>query len=195
MRWVTACDNLALYLWHLFLRCQKMYSLGFAVALAPLQVGEHVIAERQSGEFTVARVAPWNDELEIAHDQRGLMRRYRVQVSKSGYETMRHHCLYKISGGVSQNSGASSFQSYSICLAAAGPGNDAEVVSQNHQEMLDEVKAQLRDMAKMELADYKQALRRLFLRWHPDKSGNTPFNNLIFRMLLGLQSSGFGKVL
>ena len=78
---------------------------------------------------------------------------------------------------------------------AAGPGNDAEVVSQNHQEMLDEVKAQLRDMAKMELADYKQALRRLFLRWHPDKSGNTPFNNLIFRMLLGLQSSGFGKVL
>ena len=170
--------------------------IAFCWGFSSLEVGEYVIAERQSGEFTVARVAPWNDELDgkpRAHDQRGLMRRYRVQVSKNGYETMCHHCLYKISGGVSQNSGASSFQSYSICLAAAGPGNDAEVVSQNHREMLNEVKAQLRDMAKMESADYKKALRRLFLRWHPDKSGNTPFNNLIFRMLLGLQGSCFGK--
>ena len=51
-----------------------MYSLRFAGGLAPLQVGEYVIAERQSGEFTVARVAPWNDELDgkpRAHDQRG----------------------------------------------------------------------------------------------------------------------------
>ena len=164
---------------------------------APLQVGEYVIAERQSREFIVARVAPWNDELDRklpTDDQRSLLRRYRVQVSKHGYETMRHHCLYKISGRVSQT-GPANFQSYAICLAAAGPGNDAEVVSQNHQVLLDEVKAQLREMAKMESADYKKALHRLFLRWHPDKSGSTPFNNLIFRMLLGIQGSCFGKYL
>ena len=169
-----------------FCHTPSLQGIGLGDMTTRVQVGEYVIAEVPEGEFIVARVAEWKENFEedSIRTQRGLMRRYRVQVSKKKYENLGHQYLYKMSGGVSQTS--RSLQSFGSCLVLAGPCNDAaDEASLDRQVILDEVKTQLRDMAKMESGHYKKALRRLFLRWHPDKAGNTPFNNLIFRMLLG----------
>lgn len=39
-------------------------------------------------------------------------------------------------------------------------------------------------MSGMDENQYKSTLRRLYLTWHPDKAGNTPFNNMILRLLV-----------
>ena len=53
----------------------------------------------------------------------------------------------------------------------------------NDKEVLEEIKAQLKSISKMEERDCKKALRRLCLTWHPDQAGEMDLANQIFRLL------------
>ena len=136
------------------------------------QVGEYVVAEI-GGEMRLGRVLPWDERVTPPHV---LQRQYLVDVYGDGRppETLGHVDLYKI-----QRS-CLGVDHHSLSLEVS-PAPDVEE-NDNEEAKLDEVKGQLREMAAMNQQDYKRALRRLFLTWHPDKAGNTSFNNMIFRM-------------
>lgn len=146
-----------------------------------LQVDEYVIAD-VDGAFVVGRVTKWGrNDLTPGLVVNELMRRYRVQVSKGNARILRHTDLYKLRS-------SSVDQGHSLQRPGDPPGEDTQV-TQDQQVKLNLIKGQLRQMAQMEIAEYKRALHRLFLRWHPDKNQhdpeNLPFYNLVLRMFLG----------
>lgn len=147
-----------------------------------LQVDEYVIAY-VDGAFVVGRVTKWGaNDLAPGLAVSDLMRRYRVQVSKADTQILRHSDLYKIRS-------SSVDQGHSLQHPAGDPPGEDTQVTQDQQARLDVVKGQLRQMAQMDMAEYKRALHRLFLTWHPDKNQhdheNLPFYNLVIRMFLG----------
>eukprot|EP00438_Fugacium_kawagutii_P004391 Skav206465 [mRNA] locus=scaffold2787:16559:20681:- [translate_table: standard] len=139
------------------LRANLNYSMNVV-----FEVGEYVIADID-GAFVVGRVAKWS-----ANDGapglavNDLMRRYRVHVSKGDARILRHSDLYKPRS-------SSVDQGHSLQFPAGDPPSEDTQVTQDQQVQLEVVKRQLRQMAQMEEAAYKKALRRLFLIWHPDK--------------------------
>ena len=135
------------------------------------------------GQFVLGRVSEWRPS-EANLRENSIMRQYRVQLSPKGLPEIRlHKDLYKISG---QGNPISIDQSGSQLLTFDGVGdNSAANDSTGNAGKLKEIKAQLREMSGMDDENqYKSTLRRLYLTWHPDKAGNTPFNNMILRLLV-----------
>ncbi|CAE7666240.1 SACS [Symbiodinium sp. CCMP2592] len=163
--------------------CEKlMYAMNVA-----FEDREYVVANVE-GIFRIGRVAKWEDGLDNGPSMQSssvLMRRYRVQVSPKGrHQILCHVDLYKIWSGGSEIPDFQILDGDWVVSNPGGPASDGRSgVGCDDAATLKQVKGQLRQMAKMDPDSYKKYLRRLFLTWHPDKSGNTPFNNLIFRML------------
>ena len=131
-----------------------------------------------SGSSSSVAAGQWS---KLAEDS--IMRQYSVQLSPRGLpEILFHKDLYKISG---QGNPISIDQSGSQLLTFDGVGdNSAANDSTGNAGKLKEIKAQLREMSGMDENQYKSTLRRLYLTWHPDKAGNTPFNNMILHLLV-----------
>lgn len=154
--------------------------------LHSLKVGEYVAVKSvkvNDGQFVLGRVAQWRQASEANLRENSIMRQYNVQLSPKGLpEILFHKDLYKISG---QGNPISIDQSGSQLLTFDGVGdNSAANDSTGNTGKLKEIKAQLREMSGMDENQYKSTLRRLYLTWHPDKAGNTPFNNMILRLLV-----------
>ena len=154
--------------------------------LHSLKVGEYVAVKSvkvNDGQFVLGRVAQWRQASEANLREDSIMRQYSVQLSPRGLpEILFHKDLYKISG---QGNPISIDQSGSQLLTFDGVGdNSAANDSTGNAGKLKEIKAQLREMSGMDENQYKSTLRRLYLTWHPDKAGNTPFNNMILRLLV-----------
>ena len=153
--------------------------------LHSLKVGEYVAVKSvkvNDGQFVLGRVSQWRPS-EANLREYSIMRQYSVQLSPKGLpEILSHKDLYKISG---QGNPISIDQSGSQLLKFDGVGdNSAANDSTGNTGKLKEIKAQLREMSGMDENQYKSTLRRLYLTWHPDKAGNTPFNNMILRLLV-----------
>ncbi|CAK0833530.1 unnamed protein product [Prorocentrum cordatum] len=74
-------------------------------------------------------------------------------------------------------------QSPTCLVYAAGDDGGAETNEDDEKKQLRDVIEYLKEMGKMEPADYKAVMRRLFKTWHPDKVGDTPIANRIFHLL------------
>ena len=126
------------------------------------------------GIYRLCQVLPWDPT-----EETGLMRQYRVQLSPA--ESPRILCqtdLYQISG-----SAARPVQGGGQLIRIDLEEVEAEAPEVNESKVLEEIRAQLKDISRMKEQDCKKALRRLYLTWHPDQAGDTEFNNKIFRLL------------
>ncbi|CAJ1408234.1 unnamed protein product, partial [Effrenium voratum] len=138
------------------------------------EVGEHVVAEVDRKVVGIVKTWTSSDSSDAGT---GLSRRYRVQVAADGTcQILGHTKLYKIAG-------PNSAPALQCQLVASGGATVVETAEAQPREQLEQVKAYLREISSWEQADYKRAIRRLYLTWHPDKAGDTPFNNMVFRML------------
>jgi hypothetical protein len=141
----------------------------------PPEAGEYVVAELD-GSYVLGQVLRWDPKEESV----GLMRQYRVQLSQREPQTISQTDLYKISGNTACPIGGDASQLIRIDLPDEMEAAEKEV---NDKEVLEEIKAQLKSISKMEERDCKKALRRLYLTWHPDQAGEMDLANQIFRLL------------
>ena len=131
------------------------------------------------GKYYLGVVQEWHDSGNSQAES--LSRLYKVMLRGTDVRTVRYMDMFNLKGqGVPQAT-----VRLAADQAAAGSVQDASppeaVHTQAHQ--LEKVKHQLREMKHFSRDDYKTAMRRLFLTWHPDKAGNTHFASMMFRML------------
>jgi len=141
--------------------------------------------------FTIAEVAKWPGEQQT---EEGLMRSYYVRITASKFEKRKHFEVYKIQnkGSKAEKKGETSTE---LALKTGGEEAEAkdgiaeeapaeaETNEDDEKKQLRDVIEYLKEMGKMEPADYKAVMRRLFKTWHPDKVGDTPIANRIFHLL------------
>ncbi|CAE8696581.1 unnamed protein product, partial [Polarella glacialis] len=146
---------------------------------ATFHEGEYV-AVLVDGHYVIARVAAWPVNEQVVG--RNLSREYKVQLSDNELKTLRHFELYKI---IPDKVAASSnlIQEASAICSTNGPASHAPADDIDAASERKKLKQTLREMGQMAPADYKAAMRRLFLRWHPDKAGDTPLANFMFRII------------
>eukprot|EP00927_Polykrikos_kofoidii_P005979 TRINITY_DN12406_c0_g1_i2.p1 TRINITY_DN12406_c0_g1~~TRINITY_DN12406_c0_g1_i2.p1 ORF type:complete len:1132 (-),score=130.16 TRINITY_DN12406_c0_g1_i2:309-3650(-) len=147
------------------------------------QAGEYV-ATRVHDVLLIAKVESWPHRQAPVGE--GLTRCYYLRISEdeSAIEVRRHFELYKIHWGLATNMRRGG----SEVTVAAGPGLARDATSENVPEQGDaeatgKVRRTLREMGRMCDLDYRVALRRLYLTWHPDRAGNTQLANSLFRMI------------
>eukprot|EP00971_Amphidinium_carterae_P095263 1884610-Amphidinium_carterae.1 len=124
----------------------------------------------------------------------GLNKSYRVKLSPDKFDAKKHFeanpqtrffiRVYKIHGSAKKEE-------------TADPKNELEVISdkkdvvdeagdeysQDDLKAIHEVKTYLKEMGNLPTEEYRVVMRRLFKTWHPDKVGDTPVSNRIFRLL------------
>eukprot|EP00421_Protoceratium_reticulatum_P020770 CAMPEP_0168380846 /NCGR_PEP_ID=MMETSP0228-20121227/12571_1 /TAXON_ID=133427 /ORGANISM="Protoceratium reticulatum, Strain CCCM 535 (=CCMP 1889)" /LENGTH=656 /DNA_ID=CAMNT_0008393925 /DNA_START=30 /DNA_END=1997 /DNA_ORIENTATION=- len=131
--------------------------------------------------FTIAEVAKWPSG---QHAGEGLSRSYLVRVSTDGFETRKHFEVYKIHATPVASTSNELMRLEDVQgVKDAGPDGAGEGKGDDDKKRIKEVKSYLHEMGKMPATDYKAVMRRLFKTWHPDKVGDTPLANSIFRLL------------
>lgn len=135
---------------------------------------EYTMIQRD-GVFITVMVLPWDENVA---DGNALSRSYRIRTSREDIEIRQHFELYKIcwNGPGRQQTGK---------LVPIGDVHDSndEPAGDGHASKLRRVKEQLHEMSRMTESEYKAAMRRLYLAWHPDKAGDSPLANRIFCLL------------
>eukprot|EP00929_Paragymnodinium_shiwhaense_P109155 TRINITY_DN754_c5_g1_i1.p1 TRINITY_DN754_c5_g1~~TRINITY_DN754_c5_g1_i1.p1 ORF type:complete len:4259 (+),score=1336.88 TRINITY_DN754_c5_g1_i1:96-12872(+) len=129
--------------------------------------------------FVVVEVAKWPSGTPLGE---GLSRSYRVKNGLDSMSTIKHFELYKIHGGASPTSGPMGGNDL-VPDGMVRDVIDGESPEDEDARRIAEVKRYLHEMGAMPPDEYKQVMRRLFKTWHPDKVGDTPLSNTIFRML------------
>jgi len=134
--------------------------------------------------FTIVEVASWPLGKEPPKGS-GLSRSYRVRVSgamdESAYKTIKHFELYKI-----PLDEAAEAVPESTAIEVAGEAREVveeKTDNEEDEKKVADAKKYLKEMSGMEPDEYKVVMRRLFKTWHPDRAGDTPVSNRIFRML------------
>jgi len=134
--------------------------------------------------FTIVEVASWPLGKDPPKGS-GLNRSYRVRVSgamdESAYKTIKHFEIYKIPLDESADAAPE-------CMEIEVAGEAKEVIeekadNEEDDKKIADFKKYLHEMSNMEPDEYKAVMRRLFKTWHPDRAGDTPLSNRIFRML------------
>jgi len=138
------------------------------------------------GVFTIVEVAAWPMGRE-APPGSGLMRTYRVRISgamdETAYIERKHFEIYKIP--LDQDAPVPNKECMEIELASevAKDVIDEGGSSEEDEKKIKDFKKYLHEMSDMPADEYKGVMRRLFKTWHPDKAGDTPLSQRIFRML------------
>eukprot|EP00439_Symbiodinium_sp_Y106_P061651 s125_g9.t1 len=144
---------------------------------------EYVAILDEAGRYLLGQIMEWEESVAPAEVYRpSLMRQYLVRLDEP--RRMYHVDIYKIQRGTT---GAchepASCKEIQVGADVSNSGEEFVLAGADAEQELERVKQQLREMSEMSEEDYKKSLRRLYLTWHPDIVGETPFNSMMFRMI------------
>ncbi|CAE7771445.1 Sacs [Symbiodinium sp. CCMP2592] len=148
------------------------------------EVEEYVAIRDEDGRYLLGQIVEWEESVAPEEVYRpSLMRQYLVRLDEP--RRVYHVDIYKIQGGTT---GAchepASCKEIQVGADVSNGGDEFILAGADAEQELERVKQQLREMSEMSEKDYKKSVRRLYHAWHPDIVGETPFNSMMFRMIL-----------